>query len=270
MRLEAGICLLHVVSLSSMIFLHGRRLKRMTQCQGSLTRGLSPWGRINWLRYSLGLAFVGISGSLRGRRPFRLPLDVRPGILTIRWLPSLTSWERRKQCYLTEGHQCLLTEGNQCLLTEGNQCLLTEGNQCLLTEGKQCLLTQWNQCFLTEGNQCLLTEGNQSSLTEGNQCLLTEGNQCLLTEGNQCLLTEGNQCLLTEGNQSLLNEETNFSWLKETNKVANLRGFRDSMNPRFEGGILDFTDRIADFMDNFTFTFILLRYIEKYTGGILS
>ena len=32
---------------------------------------------------------------------------------------------------------------------------------------------------------------------------------------------------------------------------ANLRGFRASMNPRFEVGILDFMERIPDYMENF-------------------
>ena len=30
----------------------------------------------------------------------------------------------------------------------------------------------------------------------------------------------------------------------------NLRGFHASVNPRFEGGILDFMDGISDFMEN--------------------
>ena len=41
----------------------------------------------------------------------------------------------------------------------------------------------------------------------------------------------------------------------------------DSMNPRFEDGILDFMGGIPDFMDN---TNILKWYMEKYTGRILS
>ena len=34
-------------------------------------------------------------------------------------------------------------------------------------------------------------------------------------------------------------------------QAANLGGFRASMNPRFEGGILDFMDGIPDFIKNF-------------------
>ena len=34
-------------------------------------------------------------------------------------------------------------------------------------------------------------------------------------------------------------------------QAANLRGFRASMNPRFEGRISDFMNGIPDFMDNF-------------------
>ena len=33
--------------------------------------------------------------------------------------------------------------------------------------------------------------------------------------------------------------------------ISNLEGFCASMNPRFEGGILDFMDGIPDFMKNF-------------------
>ena len=36
-------------------------------------------------------------------------------------------------------------------------------------------------------------------------------------------------------------------------QAANLRGFRASMNPRFEVGILDFMDGIPDFKKNFKF-----------------
>ena len=35
-------------------------------------------------------------------------------------------------------------------------------------------------------------------------------------------------------------------------QAANLRGFLTSRNLRFEGGILDFRDRIPDFIENFT------------------
>ena len=34
-------------------------------------------------------------------------------------------------------------------------------------------------------------------------------------------------------------------------QAANLKGFRASMNPRFEGGIPNFMDRIPAFIDNF-------------------
>ena len=36
-----------------------------------------------------------------------------------------------------------------------------------------------------------------------------------------------------------------------TDDYINLRGFRASVNPRFEGGIVDFMDGIPDFMDTF-------------------
>ena len=34
-------------------------------------------------------------------------------------------------------------------------------------------------------------------------------------------------------------------------QAMDLRGFRASVNPRFQGGIQDFMDGIQDFMDNF-------------------
>ena len=50
-----------------------------------------------------------------------------------------------------------------------------------------------------------------------------------------------------------------------------LKGFRASMNPRFEGGILAFLDRIPDFVWNSIHSNVVhdYMYIEKYTGGIL-
>ena len=44
-----------------------------------------------------------------------------------------------------------------------------------------------------------------------------------------------------------MNDKKGVSILQD----ANLRGFRASMNPRFEGGIPDLMDGIPDFMDNF-------------------
>ena len=41
------------------------------------------------------------------------------------------------------------------------------------------------------------------------------------------------------------------SMLVDTSQAANLRGFRASINPRFEVGIPDYLDGIPDFMDNF-------------------
>ena len=41
-------------------------------------------------------------------------------------------------------------------------------------------------------------------------------------------------------------------------RAANLKGFRASMNPRFEGGVPDCMDGIPDILEN-----------VKYTGGIL-
>ena len=52
-------------------------------------------------------------------------------------------------------------------------------------------------------------------------------------------------------------------------QAANLREFHASVSPRFEGRFLDFMDKIPDFMENFSII-ILMWYIEKYTGGILS
>ena len=46
--------------------------------------------------------------------------------------------------------------------------------------------------------------------------------------------------------------------LQKSKQAVNLRVFRASVNPRFEGGI-------SDFMEN-----ILMSYIEKCTGGIPS
>ena len=44
------------------------------------------------------------------------------------------------------------------------------------------------------------------------------------------------------------------------NQAANLKGFRASVNPRFEAGILEFMDGIPDFMEKFQY--ILMCYIE--------
>ena len=54
------------------------------------------------------------------------------------------------------------------------------------------------------------------------------------------------------------------------NKLYSLNqpGFHASMNLRFEGEIIDSIDGSPDFMENFKT--VLMCYIQKYTGGILS
>ena len=50
-------------------------------------------------------------------------------------------------------------------------------------------------------------------------------------------------------------------------KAVNIRGFRAFMNPRFEGGIRCFMEKSRIFGK---IRYILMWYIEKYTGGMLS
>ena len=52
-------------------------------------------------------------------------------------------------------------------------------------------------------------------------------------------------------NSDYILREANLSLGAKPTQDANLRGFRASMNPRFQGGIPDFMDGLPDFMDNF-------------------
>ena len=51
--------------------------------------------------------------------------------------------------------------------------------------------------------------------------------------------------------KTILMKYQSLHGLLNQQQAANLRGFRTSMNPRFEVGILDFMDGIPDFIEKF-------------------